>query len=607
MKTFGTADWARELERRGELLRVRAQLSSDLELAALQRRLFRKGAPAVLVEHVEGSRFPAMANLYGTEARMKALFAGADDALEMLFAAHADPKRLLLAPKEWPRALRALADALPRGVGGPTAPWNALPFDRIPGLRCWPEDGGRFWTLPQALTEDPDRPGWRNSNLGMYRVQVDGNDYVPGVVGMHYQVHRGIGLHHRKAIAKGVPLKVSVALGGHPAHALAAVMPLPEGIPEIALAGVLARRRFRLFRKDGFLQSADADFVLNGLLFPDDKLPEGPFGDHMGYYSMRHPMPALRLSSAWAREDAVFPFTVVGRPPREDSLFGAFVHRITSDLVPASLPGVRAVNAVDEAGVHPLLLAVGSERDVPYESVRPRELLTQAMAVLGFGQLSLAKVLVIADGSRGDAPDPRDVPAFLRHALERADWRRDLHFVTNCAADTLDYTGGELHAGSKCVWAVAGDPVRSLASGIPPRLPLPDGFSDPRPVFPGVFAVRAPKWTSAENADREISALGALWRGAIGDGFTVAVLCDDSERLSSSGADALWGIFTRIDPAHDVRGVGESVEAKHWGCEGALILDARSKPHHAPELVPDEKAEERVDRLFAPGGPFYGM
>ena len=607
MKNYATADWMRKLERAGELVRVREQLSSDLEIAALQQRLFRMGAPAVLVEHVEGSRYPALANLYGTPERMERLLGRAREGVEALVAASRNPMALLKRPSLWLAALRAAGCALPCEVDEPTAPWEPVPLDRIPGVRCWPEDGGRFWTLPQVYSEDPARPGLLRSNLGMYRVQLDGNSYRGDVVGLHYQLRRGIGAHHQTAMARGEALKVSVFLGGHPAHALAAVMPLPEGMPEIAAAGALAGRRFRYFRRDGWLHSADADFVLTGTVLPGERLPEGPFGDHMGYYSLRHEMPVLHVTGAWARRDAIFPFTVVGRPPQEDSLFGAFVHRITSDLVPASLPGVRAVNAVDEAGVHPLLLAVGSERDVPYERIRPRELLTQAMAILGFGQLSLAKVLVIADGSRGDAPDPRDVGAFFRHALERADWRRDLHFVTNCAADTLDYSGGELHAGSKCVWAVAGDPVRALSSGVPSPLPLPDGFSNPRPVVPGVFAVRAPKWISAENADREISALGALWRGAVGPEFPVAVLCDDPERLSSSGADALWGIFTRIDPAHDVHGVGESVEAKHWGCEGPLLLDARAKPHHAPELVPDEKAEERVDRLFAPGGPFYGM
>ena len=611
MKNYATADWMRKLERAGELVRVREQLSSDLEIAALQQRLFRMGAPAVLVEHVEGSRYPALANLYGTPERMERLLGRAREGVEALVAASRNPMALLKRPSLWFAALRAAGCALPCEVNEPTAPWEPVPLDRIPGVRCWPEDGGRFWTLPQVYSEDPARPGLLRSNLGMYRVQLDGNSYRGDAVGLHYQLRRGIGAHHQTAMARGEALKVSVFLGGHPAHALAAVMPLPEGMPEIAAAGALAGRRFRYFRRDGWLHSADADFVLTGTVLPGERLPEGPFGDHMGYYSLRHEMPVLHVTGAWARRDAIFPFTVVGRPPQEDSLFGAFVHRLTADAVPARLPGVRAVNAVDEAGVHPLLLALGSERDVPYEETKPRELLAQARAVLGFGQLSLAKVLVIADGARGDAPGPDDVSGFLRHALERADWRRDLHFFTRGDADTLDYAGGELHSGSKCVWAVAGKPTRALAAELPSAFQGTLGeFGGARLAAPGVVALEGPKWTSADAARREIAALEAALAPrdpAALRSVPVVALVDDVADASASRRDLLWTVFTRIDPARDVFGVGESTEDKHWGCDGPLILDARSKPHHAPVVLPDPAAEERIDRLFARGGSLYGL
>ena len=346
---------------------------------------------------------------------------------------------------------------------------HAIAIRDLPQLVCWPRDGGPFITLPQVYTEHADRPGWRHSNLGMYRVQLAGNKYLPDrQVGLHYQIHRGIGVHHAAALRKGVAFRVNIFVGGPPAMTLAAVMPLPESLPELAFAGALGGRRVRLASPHGCLPIAvDADFVITGTVDPTLQLPEGPFGDHLGYYSLQHPFPVLKVDKVWHRPDPIWPFTVVGRPPQEDTNFGAIIHELTGPLIPTVVHGVHAVHAVDAAGVHPLLLAIGSERYVPYVARRkPQELLTSANALLGQGQLSLAKYLLIV--AREDNPqlDIHDIPAFWRHLLERVDWRADLHFQTSTTIDTLDYSGTELNEGSKLVIAAAAGPPRRT---LPPR------------------------------------------------------------------------------------------------------------------------------------------
>ena len=333
-------------------------------------------------------------------------------------------------------------------------------IDQLPQLVSWPDDGGPFVTLPQVYTEDADAPGWRKSNLGMYRVQLAGNRYRTNEeVGLHYQIHRGIGVHHAAAIERGEPLKVNVLVGGPPALAVAAVMPLPEGMPELTFAGALGGRRVRLVRPAaGALPIvADADFCISGYVELDRQLPEGPFGDHLGYYSLAHDFPVLRVEHVYHRPGAIWPFTTVGRPPQEDTSFGQFIHELTGPVVPTLVPGVRAVHAVDAAGVHPLLLAIGSERYVPYAAQRqPQELLTQANALLGQGQMSLAKYLLIVAADDDRRLDIHDILAFLAHLLARVDWRRDLHFQTRTTIDTLDYSGSGLNEGSKLVIAAAG-------------------------------------------------------------------------------------------------------------------------------------------------------
>jgi len=392
---------------------------------------------------------------------------------------------------------------------------------------------------------------------------------------------------------------------------LAAVMPLPEGMPEISFAGMLAGHRLELVRAaNGLPMPAHADFCLSGSIDPDKTLPEGPFGDHLGYYSLEHDFPVLRVERVYHRPGAVWPFTTVGRPPQEDTSFGALIHELTGPLIPELVPGVQAVHAVDAAGVHPLLLAIGSERYAPFtEQKAPQELLTQASALLGTGQLSLAKYLFIV--ARQDNPqlDIHDIPAFLRHLLERVDWQRDLHFHTRTTIDTLDYSGSGFQQGSKLVIAATGPVRRQLPNELPGDLCLPAGFSKPRMVLPGVLAIEGPshRATRGEADAAAQSFCASIHPEQSINRFPLIILCDDSAWTARNLNNFLWTTFTRSDPAVDSYGIGAQTVAKHWGCSGALVIDARRKGHHAPALEDDPAVEKRVDALGALGGPLHGI
>ena len=322
----------------------------------------------------------------------------------------------------------------------------------------------------------------------------------------------------------------------------------------------------------------------------------------------------LRVEKVFHRNGAIWPFTVVGRPPQEDTSFGAIIHEITGPIIPTVIAGVKAVHAVDAAGVHPLLLAIGSERYVPYAATRkPQELLTCAHAILGQGQLSLAKYLCIVAGEDDPQLDIHNIPQFLRHLLERVDWRTDLHFQTQTTIDTLDYSGHGFNAGSKLVIAAAGPSRRDLPNVVPSELSLPNGFRDPRVAMPGVLVIAAPPFDTrfgASDGEQERSVAQFLRHFDATspiNAFPLITLVDDSEFSARTINNWLWTTFTRSNPAADVTGLGAFVHQKHWGCRGSLIIDARIKPHHAPPLIEDPEVTRRVDALFANNGPLHGL
>ena len=604
-------DCVDDLERTGQLRRLDVEVDAHLEAAEIQRRVFRARGPAVYFARVKGCRFPMISNLFGTMERARFIFRDSLDKVRRLIELRADPAAAWKRPLRYAGVPFTLLRTRPRRVAGGPVFAGQVEVGELPQLQCWPDDGGAFITLPQVYSEDPERPGPAHSNLGMYRIQLSGGQYQPNhEVGLHYQIHRGIGVHHAAAIRRGEILRVNVYVGGPPAMTLAAVMPLPEGVSELGFAGALGGRRVRLAEQKGWPLPvhADADFCLLAEVDPEVRKPEGPFGDHLGYYSLAHDFPVLRVRRIYHRAEAIWPFTVVGRPPQEDSVLGSLIHEITSPLISSVLPGVHAVHAVDAAGVHPLLLAMGSERYVPFEERQePQELLTQANAILGQGQLSLAKYLFMAAFDDDPRLDVHDVSAFLQHVLARVDWRRDLHFQTQTTIDTLDYSGTGLNRGAKLVLAAVGRPRRTLPTALPPGLRLPDGFADARVCLPGAIAVRAPA-SGSEGLAKDFAAFCAAFRADDPlSAFPLVVLVDDSEFCGRSLENFLWVTFSRSNPATDVGGIEAATVHKHWGCRGSLVIDARRKPHHAPLLVEDPQVTARVDGMFAIGGPLAGL
>jgi len=599
-----------DLERNGHLVRIEEEVDPHLEMASIQMRVYEAGGPALYFANVKGTRFPAVSNLFGTMERSRFMFRDTLERVQALVELKYDPLMALKHPLRYMGAARTAAAALPlRSLRGAPIRARTAAIRDLPQIVSWPMDGGPFITLPQVYTEDPAKPGVMNANIGMYRVQLAGNEYrLDQEVGLHYQIHRGIGVHQARANALGKPLKVSIFVGGPPAHTLAAVMPLPEGLPETVFAGTLGNRNFRYYHEDGFCVSADADFVITGTIHPYETRPEGPFGDHLGYYSLVHDFPVMRVERVRHRADAIWPFTVVGRPPQEDTSFGALIHEITGSAIPREIPGVHAVHAVDAAGVHPLLLAIGSERYTPFvEERRPQEILTLANHIFGKNQLSLAKYLLICAQEDDPALDIHDIPSFFRHVLERVDLTRDLHFHTRTTIDTLDYSGTGLNSGSKVAIAVAGERKRDLWSEPPPGFDLPRPFGAMHMVMPGILAIESPPFDSYSTVEREIDALDHNLAGRDLSGLPLLVMCDDAEFLARSFGNFLWAAFTRSNPSHDIHGIGAFVQHKHWGCRGPLIIDARIKPHHSPPLVRDPAVERRVDRLGAPGGALHGI
>ncbi|MGO8900032.1 MAG: UbiD family decarboxylase [Isosphaeraceae bacterium] len=597
-----------DLERTGRLAVIDDEIDPHLEAAAIQRRVYQAGGPAIYFRRVKGTSFPLVSNLFGTIERARFLFRDTLEAVRRLVELKVDPGAAAKRPWRYRGVPLTLWHLRPRQIRRGPILENQTTIDRLPGLQSWPMDGGPFITLPLVYTEHPDLPGLGRSNLGMYRVQLAGNAYERNrEVGLHYQIHRGIGVHHAAAIRRGEPLRASVFVGGPPALTVAAVMPLPEGLPELAFAGALGGRRVLMVAAEGGLpMPAEADFAITGTIDPDTRKLEGPFGDHLGYYSLAHEFPVLRVETVYHRNGAIWPFTSVGRPPQEDTTFGALIHELTGPIIPTLIAGVRAVHAVDAAGVHPLLLAIASERYVPYSTVRrPQEILTTASAILGQGQLSLAKYLLIVAGEDEPALDIHDIPAFLRHLLERIDWTGDLHFQTRTTIDTLDYSGHGLNQGSKVVMAAAGPRRRELPVELRSGMRLPDGFSHPRLVLPGILAIQGPKFVPGSDQ------IGTFCRSFGTDdpigSFPLIVIVDDSEFTARNLGNFLWVTFTRSNPAADIEGIDSFIDQKHWGCRGPLVIDARIKPHHAPPLVEDPEIERRVNALAAPGGPLHGI
>lgn len=588
-----------DLERNGFLVRIKEEVDPNLEMATIHLKVFEGNGPALLFENVKGTNYACVSNLFGNMERSRFMFRETFEKVQAMVQLRNDPMKAIKQPFRYASTALAALKALPKKSRLSSAGFKEIKISELPLIKHWEMDGGAFVTLPQVYSEDTDKPGVMASNLGMYRIQLSGNDYeLNKEIGLHYQLHRGIGVHQTKTNKKNIPLKVSVFVGGPPSHTLAAVMPLPEGLSELSFAGALGGKRFRYAYEDGYCISLDADFVITGEVYPNENKPEGPFGDHLGYYSLKHPFPLMKVHKVYAKEKGIWAFTVVGRPPQEDTAFGALIHEISGSAIPHEIQGVKEVHAVDAAGVHPLLLAVGSERYTPYlKTNRPSELLTQANHILGKGQLSLAKYLFISADENGTL-NCHDIEKFFIHVFERIDYTRDIHFHTKTSMDTLDYSGGSINEGSKAVFAAYGDKKRDLAKQLASDFSkIPDVKQAFMPL-PGVVMLYYKTFTSQTQATSELETLIQQLKNIDVKEIAQIVLYDDYETKQMQLNDYLWMTYTRSNPSHDIYGLDAYTEHKHWGCKGPIIIDARKKPHHAPELKLNKTVEQQVKEKF---------
>jgi UbiD family decarboxylase len=475
-------------------------------------------------------------------------------------------------------------------------------LDRLPVLTCWPEDGGPFVTLPLVYTEHPEGKGRSNperergeaaartggagrSNLGMYRLQV----YDARSTGMHWQIGKGGGFHYAAAEARGESLPATVFLGGPPALILAAIAPLPENVPELMLASLVAGRRLDRCPGPGpHPLLADAELALVGRVAPRLRRPEGPFGDHYGYYSLRHDYPVFEVEALCRRRDAIYPATVVGKPRQEDFFIGDLLQELLSPLFPLVMPGVRTLWSYGETGYHSLAAAVVRERYA-------REAMASAFRILGEGQLSLTKFLLVTDRP----VDLHDFRATLEHVLARTRPETDLYVFSNLSMDTLDYTGPAVNEGSKGVWLGLGDPVRELPREFRPAEPPPPEVKDVSVFCGGCLVVGGPDAASDPGAGARLAAHPAF------RGWPLVVLTDEPRRAAASVMNFLWTTFTRFEPAADIHAAATRVVRHHVVHEPPVLIDARRKPSFPRELVADPDTAALVSRRwreYFPGG-----
>ncbi len=589
-------------EKNGQLLRIKEEVHPYLEMAAIHLQVHSAGGPALLFENVKSSRYRAASNIFGTLARSEYIFKNTLSDVRKLINISDDPLEGIKHPVKNFGAFTAGLKSFPlKDPLNKPVLFEEIKISDLPQIQHWPRDGGAFITLPQVYTENIEDPGIMHANIGMYRIQLSGNEYIPDEeIGLHYQLHRGIGVHQTKANKNGQPLRVSIFIGGPPAHSVAAVMPLLEGLSEATFAGALGGRRFRYMYKDGYCISTDADFVITGTINPGENKPEGPFGDHLGYYSLQHDFPVMKVHKVYAKKNAIWPFTVVGRPPQEDTSFGQLIHSISGKALQNEIPGLKEVNAVDAAGVHPLLLAIGSERYTPYApATQPAELLTISNHILGTGQLSLAKFLFIT-ADPDNLISTRDIPQFFNFLLQRIDLTRDMHFHTKTTIDTLDYSGTALNSGSKVVFAAAGEVKRELGNFVPHFLTPYDAAI----VLPGVLVIEVQPFDNYESAQKQMHDLNEhlkIYLHELNE-FPLILTADDAAYVAENINNFLWIAFTRTNPSHDIYGVESFTENKHWGCNGPVILDARVKPHHAPPVLLDDEMKKRANEVLERSG-----
>lgn len=576
-----TREFVELLKKEDELLEIHEVIDPDLELAELHRHVVQQKGKAILFHNVKGTNFSVATNLYGSIKRIELAFGKRpqewiQDAVNV--AENFFPPSF---KKLW-QTRRLALDLLKVGTKKVTsAPvlQKSLPhadLNQLPQIKSWPEDGGAFITLPLVYTESPQTG---KSNLGMYRIQMHNQNQC----GVHMQIHRGGGFHYHEAEKQNQSLKAHIYVGGPPALTLAAILPLPENVPEIFFASLIMGRRLKLVHNRTISELpilADADFCIMGEIPPLQRMPEGPFGDHYGYYSLQHDYPFLSVKKIYHQKNAIYPATVVGRPPQEDHFITCYLQDLLKPLIHLTLPQVKEIWAYEESGVHTLTGAIVKDR-------YPREALTTALRILGEGQLSLSKCLIVTDQNC----NVKDFKKLFQTVLERIDLEKDLFVISNISQDTLDYTGPNLNEGSKAILLGLGEKKRDLPTKFDQTF-TNNVLTDPRVFCPGALVVTGPKFYEGDAIPQLLAKETCLTE------WPMVFLVDNSVQATQSTEDFLWHVFTRFEPAHDIVSKDSHVSRFHIELKQPVIVDCRFKPWYPRVLESDPNVLSRLGPVF---------
>jgi 4-hydroxybenzoate decarboxylase subunit C len=567
------------LTRENEIITIKAEVDPYLELAEIHRRVIDEGGPALLFERVKGSRFPVVTNMFGTERRIDIAFGPKPEAF-VREAVHIAESLLPPKPAELWKHRSVGLDLLKLGTRNTTrAPVTQVidkpaRLDQLPVLTTWQEDGGPFITLPLVYTENPITG---KHNLGIYRMQI----YDARSAGLHWQIQKGGGFHYHEAERLNQPLPVTVFLGGPPALILAAIAPLPEDVPELVLASLLAGEKLKMSANPvlgAHRLAAEAEFALVGYAPPHERRPEGPFGDHYGYYSLLHDYPVFHCDAVIHRRDAIYPATVVGKPRQEDFFIGDYLQKLLSPLFPLVMPSVRDLWTYGETGFHSLAAAVVQER-------YGREALVSGFRILGEGQLSLTKFLLLTDTPQ----DLKNFPRLLEHVLARFRPETDLFVFSNVSMDTLDYTSGKVNEGSKAIMLGLGEAIRTLPREF--KGPLPSYLSRAEIFCRGCLVVEGASFAEDQTLAARVASDETFREWPL-------VVLHDKAIVAKSAADFLWATWTRFEPASDIYAAETTVHRHHLVYKAPIVIDARTKPGFPDELIVRPDIAELVDRRW---------
>jgi UbiD family decarboxylase len=565
------------LRAENEIIDVHHPVNPDQELAEVHRRIAAANGPALFFHNVKGSQFPVVTNLFGSKRRVEFAFRNRPEKVIadlVHFMTRDFPPTLA---KIWEKrqslgALTKIGLKHKRRAAVSECSMSPVDLEKLPLLKSWPKDGGHFVTLPLVYTESPgDGP----PNLGMYRI----HRYDKNTTGLHWQIQKGGGFHHHQAEQMGQDLPVSIFIGGPPALILGAITPLPENVPELLLSSLLQGQKLKMSKVASHPHPfvAEAEFVLQGYAKAGERRMEGPFGDHYGYYSWAHEFPVFHCSAVHHRRDAIYPATVVGKPRQEDFYIGDYLQELLSPLFPVVMPGVKQLWSYGETGFHALSGAVVRERYY-------RECMASAFRILGEGQLSLTKFLLVTDQD----VDVRDIKQLLPCILERFKPETDLFIFSNLSLDTLDYAGPALNKGSRGVMLGIGEPIRTLPAEF--QGPLPAGLRRAQAFCPGCLVVEGAGYSKEDTP--------AEWIGPGLEDWPLIILVDDLEKTLSSEAAFLWTSFTRFEPAADVHAKRATVHRHHLCYDGSILIDARMKPSYPPEVLCDEDVAQQVEEKW---------